>query len=130
MALKNIIVNAVNKEIDNYAKDIEKIMKSEVHVKSGALQDSISTEKKSDGHYLVGVDAAKLISDGRNISKTDYSKPYYYGHRAFRIVPKRAKALRWTDEAGFVHFSRSVKIPASAGDPFINRTMLKRPKLK
>lgn len=129
MALAKLVMSAVNKEIENYAKKMENIVREEAHIKTGALKDSISTEKKGEGDYLVGVDAAKLKADPRNIGGIDYSGYYHDGHGAYRIVAKKAKALRWVGSDGKVHFAKSVNIPASAGDPFIERAVARRPKL-
>lgn len=129
MALKNIVLSAIDKEIGKYAKKMETVAKDEAHVKSGALQDSISTEKVSEGRYLVGVDTAKLKADPRNPGGVDYSVPYHSGHRTYVIRAKEGKVLRWVGKDGKVHFAKSVTIPASAGDPFIERAVLKRPKL-
>lgn len=73
MALKKIVIQSIEKEIDNYAKKMEKIIKEEAHVKTGALRDSITIEKESDGSRLIGVDVAKLKSDPRNVGGLDYS---------------------------------------------------------
>ena len=129
MSLTTIAMDKINKEIKEYAKTMEKVVKEECHVKSGALRDSISTEWKGFGDYLVGVDAAKLKADPRNIGGIDYSKHYYYGHRAYVIRARNAKSLRWVGKDGKVHFAKSVRIPASAGDPFIERAVARRPKL-
>ena len=129
MALAKLVMNSIEKELDDYAKKMENVVKSEAHVKSGALRDSITTEKKGVGDYLVGVDAAKLKADLRNAGGIDYSPFYHDGHGAYRIVAKRAKALRWVGSDGQVHFAKSVNIPASAGDPFIERAVARRPKL-
>ncbi|MHC5215197.1 hypothetical protein ACYSNR_00910 [Enterococcus sp. LJL128] len=122
-------MNSINKRIDNYATKMEQTIKDEVHVKSGATRDAITKEKKGEGHYLVGVDAAKLKADSRNIGNIDYSPFYHDGHGPYTIRPKNAKALRWIGRDGQVHFARSVRIPASAGDPFIKRAVLRRPKI-
>lgn len=129
MAFSKIVLNAIDKEIDKYAKKMVDITKNEVHVKSGATRDAIVKEKKAIGHYRVGVDAAKLKADPRNIGGIDYSPFYHDGHGPYTIYPKNAKALRWIGKDGKEHFAKYVRIPASAGDPFIKRAVLKRPKL-
>lgn len=129
MAIRSIVMNSLNKEIKNYAEKIKKLEKQEAHVKTGALRDSISVEKISDGHYKVGVDSEKLKQDPRNIGHIDYAPFYYYGHKAYTIRPVKAKALRWVGNDGKVHFAKSVRIPAHAGDPFILRAYKRRPKL-
>ncbi|MGL4695181.1 hypothetical protein [Enterococcus larvae] len=130
MAIAKIIMNSFYKEVDQFVDEVKEILKEEVHVSSGALQDSITKEKKGEGHYLVGVDAAKLKSDPRNIGRFDYSIPYHDGHKAYTIRPKKAKALRWIGKDGQVRYAKYVRIPASAGDPFVKRAVLRRPKLK
>lgn len=129
MSIRSIVLNGINSEIENYAKEIQKLQKEEVHVKSGATRDAISVEKISEGHYKVGVDVAKLKSDPRNIGGLDYSLPYYYGHKGYTIKPVKAKALRWTDSNGNTRFAKFVKIPPHPGDPFILRAYKRRPKL-
>lgn len=129
MALRDIVLKAVDSEIKQYADKMKEIMKREAHVKTGALRDSIDVEKKDKGHYLVGVDVAKLKADPRNIGGIDYSGYYHDGHGPYKIVAKRAKALRWVGKDGKVHFAKSVQIPASAGDPFVERAVERRPKL-
>lgn len=128
MAIAKTIIKQIDSEIESYANKMEVIVKGEAHIDSGALRDSITTEKKANGSYLVGVDAAKLKSDARNASKTDYSVPYHDGHRAYTVRAKKAKALSWIGKDGKRHFAKSVRIPASAGDPFIERAVQKRPK--
>lgn len=129
MAIAKLLMQQIDKEIEAYAEKVETVVKSEAHVDSGALRDSITTEKKANGSYLVGVDAAKLKSDPRNASKMDYSVPYHDGHRAYTVKAKKAKVLSWIGKDGQRHFAKSVKIPASAGDPFIERAVSKRPKI-
>ncbi|EFT46599.1 hypothetical protein FEW48_002541 [Enterococcus faecalis] len=129
MALKKIVIQSIEKEIDNYAKKMEKIIKEEAHVKTGALKDSITIEKESDGSRLIGVDVAKLKSDPRNVGGLDYSIPYYKGHSGYTIRPRKAKALSWVGKDGKRHFAKSVYIPPHAGDPFLKRAVLRRPKL-
>ena len=129
MSIAKIVMKAVGKEVEQYADKMEKILKEECHVKSGALRDSITIEKKGEGDYLVGVDTGRLQSDPRNIGGIDYSRFYHDGHGSYIIRPKSAKALRWVGSDGAVHFAKSVRIPASAGDPFVKRAVAKRPKI-
>ena len=45
--------------------------------------------------------------------------PYVHsGHKAFTLVPRHKKALRWVDGNRFV-FAKRVQIPAYKGDPFL-----------
>ena len=129
MAIAKIVVNLVEKKIEKYAGTMEKILKEECHVKTGALRDSITTEKKGEGEYLVGVDADKLKVDPRNIGGIDYSPFYHRGHGTYIIRARNKKVLRWVGADGKVHFAKSVRIPASAGDPFIERAVARRPKI-
>lgn len=73
------VVDAGLKEI---AEELEGVMKNTVHVRTGALRDSITVEKTEDG-FTVGVDADKLEGDNRNKSGVDYSKFYYGGQRSW-----------------------------------------------
>jgi len=129
MALASILVNSLDKVMGEYAKTMKTIAQEEVHVKSGALRESISDEKKEIGHYRVGVDSARLKTDPRNAGGIDYSVFYHGGHKAYTIRARNAKALRWIGSDGKVHFAKSVRIPASAGDPFIERAVARRPRI-
>ncbi|MGM0175689.1 hypothetical protein IGI53_003125 [Enterococcus sp. DIV0788_1] len=129
MSIKTIVLEKVDARVDEYAKEIEKLLKQEVHKRTWACHDSITTEKKGKGHYLIGVDAAVLKADDRNIGHIDYSPYYYYGHAAYTIYPKNKKALRWKGPDGQWLFAKSVRMPASPGDPFIERAVARRPKI-
>ena len=129
MAIAKIVMRSVSAEVEKYARKMEEILKSEAHVDTGALQSSITTEKKGEGDFLVGVDAAKLAGDPRNKTGIDYSVFYHDGHGAYTVRAKNAKALRWVGKDGKVHFAKSVRIPASAGDPFVKRAVARRPKI-
>lgn len=82
MKLDADIQSLVDDELKKVAEELESVMKNTVHVRTGALQDSITTEKVEDG-YTVGVDADQLEGDGRNKSGVDYSKYYYGGQRSW-----------------------------------------------
>lgn len=82
MKLDADIQALVDDELKKVAEELESVMKNTVHVRTGALQDSITTEKVEDG-YTVGVDADQLEGDGRNKSGVDYSKYYYGGQRSW-----------------------------------------------
>ena len=73
--LKEMIESGLKEEADN----LKNVMKGIVHVRTGNLRDSITTEKSGDMEFTVGVDADKLESDSRNKNGYDYSLPYYYG---------------------------------------------------
>lgn len=127
MSLAKSFKQNFDSEMKTYAQRIEQTMKNEVHVKTGALRDSITTEKKGSS-YLVGVDASSLMSDSRNVSGYDYSAVYYYGHsRGFTIRSKSGKPLRWVDDTG-VHYAYSVYHPPTTGDKFVDRTVANRPR--
>lgn len=82
MKLDADIQALVDDELKKVAEELESVMKNTVHVRTGALQDSITTEKVENG-YTVGVDADQLERDGRNKSGVDYSKYYYGGQRSW-----------------------------------------------
>lgn len=128
MKLADRIKQSLEEEFDKYVDDIYKTMKQEVHVRTGALQDSIRKEKKSKTRALVGVNGGSLAQDPRNASRRDYSMAYWKGHRSYTIVPVNAKALHWVDDSGRDVFAKRVTIPASDGDPFIERTIENKPK--
>lgn len=125
MALVDIMEKC-NKAIDNYAEDVEKEMKKQIHVDTGVLRDSVVNEKKSQDKRVVRIDGSKVASDPRNESKEDYSWYYYKGHG--EIVPKKAKALRWVGKNGKAVYAKKVR--ATSGDDFIGRTLSNLPKLK
>lgn len=82
MKLDADIQALVDDGLKEVAEELESVMKNTVHVRTGSLRDSITTEKVEDG-YTVGVDADKLEGDGRNKSGVDYSKYYYGGQRSW-----------------------------------------------
>lgn len=127
--ISNVFSTNIDETMSEYAQEFMQTMKSEVHVRSGALRDSIDFERKSLFRYEVGVNGGRLIADARNISKTDYSIPYHNGHKAYTIYPRKAKVLHWVDENGNDRFAKFVKIPASSGDKFVKRAVDNRPKL-
>jgi len=123
MSVTSMVLAVAEKELERKAKRIEVLLKQEVHVKSGALRDSIEKKKKGTGEYFIGVNVEKLKADPRNIGGLDYSRAYHDGHGPYTIVPKRAKVLRWIGADGKVHFATKVKNPAHAGDPFVQRAV-------
>lgn len=125
MSLTNLVLAAAEKQLEEKAKRVKVLLRQEVHVKSGALRDSIEIKKKGRGEYFIGVNASKLQADPRNIGGLDYSRPYHDGHRPYTIVPVRAKALRWVGKDGKVHFATKVRIPAHSGDPFVQRAAMR-----
>lgn len=127
--LASSLKSDISDTVYDYSKEMESITRNEAHIRTGALRDSISLEKKAMYKYTVGVDSGKLIADKRNLTGTDYSIPYHDGHIGYRIVPRRAKVLHWIDENGNDRFAKYVDIPASSGDKFIKRAVDNRPKL-
>lgn len=110
-------------KFDEFVKDAVKITKSEAHVKSGALRDSITSQSQGKFKALVGVNGAVLAADPRNAGRIDYSWYYWKGHKAYTIRPVRAKALHWIDENGNDVFAKVVRMPAHPGDDFIGRAV-------
>lgn len=130
MSLHKTAQIIIDKKTKKYADDVLKVMKQEVHVQSGALRDSLESKKVGKGHYFVGVNPAKLKADPRNAGGKNYSIPYYYGHNGYTIKPKNKKVLSWIGKDGQRKFAAYVRIPPHPGDPFIERTILRRPKIK
>ena len=128
MSVTQTVMAMLKKRFDEVVDESVKITQDEVNVKTGALRDSICSEKKGDFEAVIGVDAGKLKSDLRNIGKIDYSLFYWKGHRTYTIHPKRAKVLSWVGSDGKRRFAKKVTIPAHAGDPFIERAIAKIPK--
>lgn len=131
MSIRSILVPALHDRLGEYAKELEKLAKSEVNTfpnvdghTGGALEDSITTEKVSNTHYKVGVDAGRLRGDPRNKSGYDYSKVYYYGRGAVR--PVRAKVLVYTLRDGTK--VRATYSAPTSGDKFLDRAVSKRPR--
>lgn len=82
MKLDADIQALIDDGLEEEATKLETVMKNTVHVRSGALRDSITKEKIGDDWY-VGVDADQLEGDSRNKSGVDYSKYYYGGQRSW-----------------------------------------------
>ena len=107
-------------ELENHMVDII----ADGHVVTGALLDSITTEKKSDFDYLVGVDSDALIYHPANLSGIDYSPYFYFGvSRPVTIYPRNASYLKWTDRSGRVHYATHVTIPPRKADKFLDRAV-------
>lgn len=118
----------IETEIKNYAINMELELRHQAHRDTGALQASITRKKIDRYNWKVGVDASKLKSDPRNRSNFDYSMSYWKGHGAYRVTAKNKKALHWVDKNGNDRFAKWVDIPASSGDPFVERAIENRPK--
>jgi hypothetical protein len=133
MSIFDTVSKALKESINKYANEAEKIMKREAPTgRTGALEDSITTEKVSDYHYKVGVDASALKSNPNNISGFDYSVVVAEGNkRAYKIRPLRASGfLKWTDRNGQVHYAKEVTHPKTDPNPFVQRTVRKMKKFK
>lgn len=128
-SIRKTILKQLDETVEEFVNDLEQTMTEEAHEVTGALKDSITTEKKGKGKYKVGVDASRLKGDVRNVSRTDYSPMYYYGSRPHIIRAKPGKTLHWVS-GGQDHFAKSVKHPGYKGDKFVDRAIQKRKKLK
>lgn len=118
-------------KFERRAKEFEEALKAEAPVgETGALRDSITSERKSLFNWRVGVDSAKLAGDPRNPSKRDYSVWVVFGHSGYTIRPVRARVLRWIGKDGQVHYAKYVYVPASKGNNFPARARHKVPSLK
>ena len=116
-------IHVVQGDFYDVAKEVQKVMKAEAHEDTGALRSSIIIEKQDDKTYLIGVDPSILLSkSGRGF---DYSIPYWKGHGAYTVRAKNRNYLKWTGKDGRTYYRKSVRIPPSKGDPFIERTVAK-----
>lgn len=114
----------VREDVEERVEELESYLIDECPVDTGAMMDSIQTEKKSDFDYLVGVDSDMLKYDPRNKRGIDYS-PYVYNgvSRPITIYPRNAQYLRWEDSNGRVHFATHVTIPPRKADRFLDRAV-------
>lgn len=71
----------IDEGVAEIAEETKIAMKDIVHIRTGNLRDSISTEipDKHSFDRKVGVDVQKLTTDKRNPKGKNYSIPYYYG---------------------------------------------------
>ena len=129
MSIESQIQFIVEKNMKQRVNDAERIMKGVVHIKSGALHDSIRQHRVKKGHYWVGVDVNKLKADPRNIGRISYAPMYRFGvKKPYVIRPKKANVLRWFGEDGKPRFAKYVTIPARPGHDFIQETLRKLPR--
>ena len=114
----------VKEDVAERVEELEGYLVDECPVDTGAMMDSITTEKKSDFDYLVGVDSDVLKYDQRNERGIDYSPYVYFGvSRPVTIYPRNASYLKWTDSSGRVHFATHVTIPPRKADKFLDRAV-------
>lgn len=114
----------VKEDVAERVEELEGYLIDECPVDTGAMMDSITTEKKSDFDYLVGVDSDVLKYDQRNERGIDYSPYVYFGvSRPVTIYPRNASYLKWTDRSGRVHYATHVTIPPRKADKFLDRAV-------
>lgn len=113
---------AANDELESRAKEAERIMKEVINKDSGALRDSVETEKLSDGSYLVGVNESKLQNDERNKGNVNYTPYYYYGSKPHIIRAKNGGVLHWK-RGGKDYYAKYVKHPGNKPHNFIQDTL-------
>lgn len=114
----------VKEDVKERVEELESYIIDECPVDTGAMMDSIQTEKKSDFVYLVGVDADMLANDQRNKRGIDYSPFVYNGvSRPVKIYPRNGMYLKWTDKSGRTHFATHVTIPPRKADRFLDRAV-------
>ena len=113
---------AAEGNIEERAKEAQKIMKGVINRKTGALSDAVEIERKDIDSYLVGINETKLVNDERNAGNVNYVKFYYYGSKPHTIRAKNGKALHWRLN-GKDYYAKSVKHPGSKPHNFIQDTL-------
>ncbi len=77
--------------------------------RTGNLERSIKPILSSDG-------LKAWVTIDRTMAP--YGAYVHQGHKAFTLVPRYKKALRWVDGSEFA-FAKRVRIPETKGDPFL-----------
>lgn len=114
----------VKEDVAERVEELENLIFDECPKVTGAMSESITTEKKSDFDYLVGVDSDALVFNPRNTRGIDYSPYVYHGvSRPITIYPKYKEYLRWKDEKGLYHFAKKVTIPPRKANKFLDRAV-------
>lgn len=116
--LMTVVIEAVQEEFEQKAKELEELMGDEINSKEGTLKSCMTHEKLSDTSYFVGIDGDKLKRKSKN--HFDYSMAYWKGRKEVR--PIKANALHWQENGQDV-FAKKAK--ATSGDPFVERAIAK-----
>jgi hypothetical protein len=99
-------------------------IKKRAPVESGKLKNSIKKENIEKGFKIyTNIDYAPYVEYGTGIYQTD-EEGQLVGHSGWNIYPINAKALRWTDKHGNVHFSKHVFIKGQEGQFFFKEGRL------
>lgn len=127
MAKLNSVFKAMIDEVDKHTKqkadEAEKIMKQVINKDTGALADSVQTQKVSNAHYKVGINQTKLVADPRNKGGIDYTPYYYYGSKPHTIRPKNGGVLSWIGKDGNRHYAKVVHHPGNEPHDFLGETL-------
>ncbi|OFI46756.1 hypothetical protein BG262_02865 [Floricoccus penangensis] len=116
---------AVEENVEERAKECEKIMKKVINEDTGALKDAVERAKLPDGSWIVGINQEKLRNDIRNKYNIDYTAFYYYGTRPHYIFPLNNEMLHWVDKQGRDHYAKMVKHPGTDPHNFLQETLNK-----
>lgn len=109
-------------EFKGMVDEMEQDLKSTAHEFTGALRESIDSEKITDFKYSVAVNPSKLKSNPKNPSGEDYSMAYWQGRK--KSVAKKGKALKIRlsgSNPNDVIFRKSAK--ATKGHDFVNEAI-------
>ena len=114
----------VEEDFKKRAQELEDYIIVECPVDTGAMRDSIHSERIATYEYLIGVDADQLASDNRNKANIDYSPFVYNGvNHPVTIYPRRAMYLHWVDKYGIDRFASKVTIPPRKANKFLDRAI-------
>ncbi len=117
------MIKDAQKHVKSKAKEIETTMKSVINKDTGALAESVETQKLSSSHYLVGINQQKLMSDSRNKGGIDYTPYYYHGSRPHTIRAKNGGTLSWVGKDGQRHYAKVVHHPGNKPHDFLGDTL-------